>query len=287
MNAIKWFFIYLLMPSAIALGVLYLGVPVALVVASSDQASGPNPDCTTGPDLRIKVGTTVLSIPRRYSPIIFDTAGNTVGSAKKICQLPDDPAIYAGGVTFNFSGHPHNKQAEDPLTLPIWRVQVEIDMPAQHTTPEREYERQIAFMERHGNRLSDLDSHHGFLVFDGFANDRRTYIAEPGTVESLDPHPLVVVCSTPIPSSASSRIDYGRPCKTPYYRLTDSVVGLYKFYEGVTPLAEFAELDAAVRAFVRSLVSASEQQSEHCCMLPRKTKADEPGMKSKEARSLS
>jgi hypothetical protein len=240
---------------ALMLVLFALALPVALIMTRGDKAAEPNPDCTSDPNLRIKVGSTILSVPRRYSPIIHEFFGKNLGSPKKICQLAHEPAIEAGGLTFNFTGKPPNTEAQDPITLPIWHAQIEIvRRPNPFTAPERMYNLRAELIESLGGNLTELKRRHGFLVFDGFPNDRRIYIALPDTVESLDPAPFVVECSAPIPHYASDRINYGRPCHTTYYSIVGSLVGLYKFYEGQTPLAEFSKLDDSVRAFVKSLV---------------------------------
>ena len=240
---------------ALMLVLLALALPVALIMTRGDKAAEPNPDCTSDPNLRIRVGSTILSVPRRYSPIIHEFFGKNLGSPKKICQLPHEPAIYASGLTFNFTGKPPNTEAQDPMTLPIWHAQIEIvRRPNPFTAPERMYNWKVELIEEHGVKLEELERRHGFLVFDSVPKYPYIYFALPNTVESLDPAPLVVECSAPELSSPGGRIYYGRSCSTTYYSIVGSLVGRYKFYDGRYPPKALSKLDGLVRAFVKSLV---------------------------------
>jgi hypothetical protein len=111
--------------------------------------------------------------------------------------------------------------------------------------------------EKGGLQLSELPRRHGFIAHDGSPRGLHQYVALPGTSESLDPAPLVIDCAAQEIEIVSphGRTYYGHSCSTTYYSVSDALVVSYRFYDGQHPVETWGNLDASVRAFVRSLVT--------------------------------
>jgi len=214
-------------------------------------------ECADTSELRIKIGSTVLSVPRRYSPNAFGPDGKYVGHAKRICQEPSDPPIEASHISIKLETEPHFNLQPTPATSAIWQVQIIVrERPASFDRPQERYDWAAATVRDGGAQLSTLPRKHGFLADDKSLRGLHFYFALPETAESLDPAPLVVQCAAEEISLPGGRLNYGRSCSTASYSLNDDLVVRYRFYEGQHPIETWRELDAAVRAFVRSLIVA-------------------------------
>lgn len=238
----------------IVCGVVLLAGLIAWPVVAS---AGSDPDCTADPNLRIKIGDALLSVPRRYAPNIFVPKGKYVGHAKDICQRPDDPAIESRGITIRPGTDRLIELEPDSITEPVWHVQIRIRKHlARFRTPEKAYEDVVDLIESNGRRLTALPQKHGFFADDSASRGPHYYIAPQETTAWLDPAPLVIECSSVELSTPGGRgIYYGRDCGTNvYYRFSDTLAVRYKFYDGRHPVETWTELDVSVHAFVQSLV---------------------------------
>lgn len=236
-----------LLPSAVAF--LLLSVVALLLLMPVDRAprSGgteSDPNCILGPNLRIKVGSTVLAVPRRLAPTVFDLEGHSVGDTRTLCQRPDQPAIDAKSVTL---------QPGKNWVLPGVQIEI-VSRLNSFAAPERAYNRALRLIERLGARLEQLPQRHGFVVFDSIEKSPRVYISLPNEVENLDSIPLVINCSPQEISSGDGRIYYGRSCRTGYHSITGSLAAVYRFYDGDYPPETWRELNSSVRALIDSFV---------------------------------
>lgn len=215
-----------------------------------------DPECTAIPNLRIKVGEALLSVPRRYAPSIYSPEGKIVGHAMDICQRPGDPAIEAKGITKQPGFDRRSELEPDSITGPVWHVQIEIRryLPSFRTSQES-YDHAVRFIERQGGLSAELPQKHGFFAYDSISPSPHFYITPQETSVWLDPAPLVIECSSVEISGPGERgTYYGRTCYTGYYRFSDTLAVRYRFYDGRHPIETWIELDASVHAFVQSLV---------------------------------
>lgn len=228
---------------------------VAVVVWSHSLSAAAGAACTETADLRIKIGSTVLSVPRRYGPNVFWPDGKYVGHAKRICQEPSNPPIEAGHISIKLRTEPHFNLQPTPATSAIWQVQIIVrERPASFSRPQEQHDWAAGTVRDGGADLSTLPRKHGFLADDESSRGFHFYFALPETAESLDATPLIVQCAAEELSLPGGRLNYGRSCSTALYSLTDALVIRYRFYDGRHPIETWSELDASVRSFVRSLI---------------------------------
>lgn len=244
-------------PLWIPLLLVAIAASTLLLRGGSDPDTGAVPNCeATTSDVRVKIGDTLFSVPRDYAPNIYVPEGKVISRDRMKCQGSEDAAFEADSLSIT----PKDKlpfQAEpDALTEPVWNVQIIIKrFPQTFDGPERASRWALEQVEEQGLKIDDLPNRNGFKAFDNAAPGEHFYFARPGSIDSTDPVPFVIACLPREISSGDSRLHYGRRCRTDaYYTFRGELRLYYRFYDAHHPIETWRDLDAAVRAFIQSLV---------------------------------
>lgn len=238
--------------TTIRAGAIATAALVATVLCGPVHAANEDEACFEGSVVKVRIADQLFAIPRGYRPFISDVEGNTVSvrrcssAAQKRLDQPIEAKRFS--ITAHLSTFEPNK-----FTIPISGVQVFLSRSWLPKPISRHvFSRVVASVEKSGRTIDELPRVGDFLAFSPAGLEPATFIAAPGTLETPDGYPVTFNCLGPPRARQRTGDTHGRLCSTSY-GYSDAVMIQYRFWEGHHPAARWAEIDSAVRVFVRHL----------------------------------
>jgi hypothetical protein len=238
-------------------------MPVRTCLAQSQ------PDCFDGPNVKVTISGRLFAVPIRYRPFISMPGGKSISPVSKVtnsmCQeefvTHSAEPIEADGL---FIVGLRDVQARDTHLQSLHRVSFELHRSSLNQSLDlREIAKFKDRVKRSGGRLEDLPQFAGLYAFARVEEKplyKSPFMTVPGGIDTPGGYPIVVDCYGKVvaPSQFPDPSGPDASCKVEY-EWSRGIALLYRFSEGAIPIDHWAELDAAVRGFVRRLVIAPQQ----------------------------